>query len=492
LGRTGLKANVVFNVVGMSLPVAVALVTVPLYLAHIGAARYGLLSIIWVLLGYLGFADFGLSRAAANALARLTDCPSGERSRVLLTALYANALLGLGGGVIVYLGCGAMIDQVLTLPAALQAEAAGAMPWIAGMVPLTLIGGIARAAIESRERFLVVNLLELVWIVPGQIFPLVAAVWIGPELTVLLPAVFAARLAAVILALGVIVKTEPADAFLIFDGSRLREMLGFGAWVSVSNLIDPLLGTVDQLLVGSALGTAAVAHYAVPMSIVGRSQIVVLALARALFPRFSRLAHQEAKDLAERVVVSLAYAFGGICACVLILGGSFMSLWVGAEFGARATPVIQILMIGAWANGIAIIPYILLQGRQRPDLVAKTHICELVPFVLLLWLLIHQMGVLGAAIAWTLRATADAILLLGFCRFGMVLTARLLPPLALLLAAYAVAQVGLPVLWELLLAVVTVPLFVAVSAMLDVTSRNLLLGLFGKAGQASRQSAAVP
>jgi O-antigen/teichoic acid export membrane protein len=473
----------------MSLPIAIALVTVPLYLAHIGAERYGLLSIVWLLLGYCGFADFGLARAVANSLARLTDSPALERTRVLLTALYANALFGIFGGAIVYFGCGPLIDHVLTLSVSLRAEAASAIPWIAGMVPLTLIGGVARAGMESRERFLVVNLLELAWIVPSQVLPLLAAIWIGPELSVLLPPVFAARLVAVIAALAIIVRTEHAGGFLIFDVRRLREMLGFGAWVSASNLIAQLLATIDQVLVGSALGTAAVAHYAVPMSIVGRSQIAILALARALFPRFSRLDHQEAKDLAQRIVASLAYAFGGICGSILLLGGPFMSLWVGAEFGAQATPVIQILMIGAWANGIAFIPYVLLQGRRRPDLVAKAHICELVPFALLLWLLIHLMGVRGAAIAWTVRATADALLLLQLCRFRVLLLARLLPPLALLLVAYAVAQVPMSVVWELFLAAATFPLFVAISAMFDVTSRSLLLELCGRIGYGSRQSA---
>jgi O-antigen/teichoic acid export membrane protein len=492
LARTGLKANFVFNIVGMSFPIAVALVTVPLYLAHIGAARYGLLSIIWLLLGYCGFADFGLGRATANTLARLADRPTLERTRVLMTALYANALLGAFGAMIVYFGGAALIDHVLTLSAGLRTEAEGALPWIAGMVPVTLIGGIARSAIESRERFLVVNLLELVWTVPGQILPLLAAIWIGPELTVLLPPVFATRLLAVILALGIAFKTEHAGAFLIFDIRRLREMLGFGAWISVTNLIDPLLSTIDQLLVGSALGTTAVAHYAVPMNIVGRSQIVVMALARALFPRFSRLEHEDANNLAERVVTTLAYVFGGICGSVLILGGPFMSLWVGADFAMQATPVLQILMIGAWTNGLALIPYVLLQGRQRPDLVAIAHICEVVPFALLLWLLIRWMGVPGAAIAWTVRATADALLLLLLGRFGIRLIARLLPPFALMLAAYAVAQVAMPAAWELFLAVVTIPLFVAISAIFDTSSRSLLLGLFSRIGRASGEPAVSP
>jgi O-antigen/teichoic acid export membrane protein len=492
LQRTGLKANIVFNVVGMSLPIAVALVTVPLYLAHIGAARYGLLSIIWVLLGYCGFADFGLGRATANTLARLRDSPALERTRVLLTALYANAVFGAFGAVIVYFGSTALIDHVLTLSAGLRAEAEGAVPWIAGMVPLTLIGGVARSAIESRERFLVVNLLELVWTVPSQVLPLLAAIWIGPELTVLLPPVFATRLLGVILALGIMIKTELAGPFMIFDARRLREMLGFGAWVSVGNLIDPLLGLIDQFLVGSVLGAAAVAHYSVPMNIVGRSQIVVVALARALFPRFSRLEQQDANNLAESVVTSLAYAFGGICGPILLLGGPFMSLWVGADFGAQATPVIQILMIGAWANGLGFIPHILLQGRRRPDLVALAHICELVPFALMLWLLIHWMGVAGAALAWTVRATVDALLLLRLCRFGIRLIARLLPPFALMLAAYTVAQVAMSAAWELFLAVAIVPLSVAISAMFDATSRTVLLGLYGRIAHASGESAVSP
>jgi O-antigen/teichoic acid export membrane protein len=491
LERTRLRANVVFNMVGMSVPIAVSLVTVPPYLAHIGAERFGLLSLIWLLLGYFGLADFGLSRAAANALARLAGGSPGERGPVLLTALYANILFGTIAGTILYLAGGVLIDRQVTLPDSLRAEVADAIPWIAGMVPLTLVGGIARAALESREKFLIVNLLELTWIVPSQVLPLLAAIWIGPQLSVLLPQVFIARLVAASVSLVVVARMERAEAYIVFDIRCLRELLGFGAWVSVSSVIDPILGSIDQLMIKSALGLAAVAHYAVPMGIVGRSQIVVQALARALFPRFSRLDGQEAKSLAESIVTTLAYVFGGICAAVLILGGPFMSLWVGPAFGAPMTPVIQNLMIGAWANGIAFIPYTLLQGQRRPGLIAIAHICELGPFALLLWLLINWLGVSGAAVAWTIRAMADALVLLLLCRIRMGSIARLLPPFALMLTAFAIGQITVSDIWKLFFAAAMIPLFVAFGVLFDATSRGLFLHLLGKLS-ASRESAVSP
>jgi len=62
-----MKKNFFFNLVGMALPIVSSLVTVPIYIHHMGVERYGVLSVVWILLGYLGFLDFGLSRAGACA-----------------------------------------------------------------------------------------------------------------------------------------------------------------------------------------------------------------------------------------------------------------------------------------------------------------------------------------------------------------------------------------------------------------------------------------
>ena len=79
----------------MIAPLLVAFVTVPIYVSHIGAARYGVLSIVWLLLGYFGFLDFGLVvGASVNALAKLKHASQAERSKVLVTAASLNLALG--------------------------------------------------------------------------------------------------------------------------------------------------------------------------------------------------------------------------------------------------------------------------------------------------------------------------------------------------------------------------------------------------------------
>jgi O-antigen/teichoic acid export membrane protein len=69
-----LARNTLFNFIGQGIPLLVGLVTIPLIVHGLGAERFGLLSLTWVVLGYFTIFDLGLGRAAtkyvADALAR--------------------------------------------------------------------------------------------------------------------------------------------------------------------------------------------------------------------------------------------------------------------------------------------------------------------------------------------------------------------------------------------------------------------------------------
>ena len=438
MSRKAFSANLVYNVFGALLPLATSLGTVPFYIHQIGLARYGVVTISWVLLGYFGFLDFGLSRASANALAKL-GTPQ-ERSPVLVTAFCCNLGLGLIGGLILYAVGHLVLLHLVKVPGSLMGETSAAYPWMAAMLPLGMLSGVATGALESRERFLTSNMLSTFGTMSGQLVPLVCAYAIGPSLEVVIPATLLARVLAVAISYVVVIRSEWPVSLFDVDRVWMRRLFGYGSWVSVSSILNPLLDTSNQLIVGAMLGAAAVANYSIPMTLAVRSQVFATALARTLFPRNSRVSQAEADENTRQATTSLAYGFGMICAPAIFLSGPFLRLWVGQRFAFESVAVAQIVMFGAWSNGVAFIPYGFIQARGKPHITAKVGLVEIIPFLLVLWLFISTMGLPGAAWAWTIRVTINlfALLWLSGCFNRDVW--RLAPSLVLMCAALAIAR----------------------------------------------------
>jgi O-antigen/teichoic acid export membrane protein len=428
-----LKTNFAINVFGAIVPLAVALVTVPIYVRHIGDARYGVLSIVWVLLGYFGFLDLGLSRAAVNALARLRDAPQEARARVLVTTLVLNLSLGLFGSLCLAVFGSYLLQHVLAVPDALKPEIAQAFPWIVGLFPLALVSGVGVGALESRERFLLANVLQVSGGSLGQIVPVLLAVVVSPSLAIVIPAAAVARALTVAAVLIAVYRNEGPLSLAAFDRHQARKLLGYGGWISVSGIISPILTSLDQFVIGSVLSVAAVTHYAVPMNLVIRSQIFAGALTRTLFPRMSSVGKDEAHGMASRALLSLAYGYGAICAPAIIVTPVFFKYWISADFAAVAAPVAEILFFGAWINGLAFVPYGLLQSQGRPDIPGKFHAAEVIPFIGILWGLTSAFGIVGAALAWSLRCAVDAACLFWATKMPRRdLLKAIVPPLLLL------------------------------------------------------------
>ena len=434
-----IKQNFAINVAGAIVPVMLSLITVPVYVRSIGEARYGVVSIVWTLLGYFGFLDLGLSRAAANALAQLRGAPQSQRARVLTTTIALNLGFGLLGSILLASVGRYLLERGLSVPPGLYSEIDQAFPWIVALFPLALLSGVGVGALEARERFGLVNLLVVVGTTIGQVAPVALAVTVSPSLAVIVPAAVLAR-GLTVCAILFAVWREYRPLSFRFDFARARGLLSYGGWVTVSGVISPILTSLDQFVIGSIMGVAAITHYIVPMNLAGRSQVFAAALSRTLFPHLSKASMGEARLLATRAVTALALGYGSICAPAIVVMPLFFRYWIGGDFAAVASPVADILLFGAWINGIAFIPYGLLQGQGRPDVTGKFHILELLPFLLVLWVCTSLFGVRGAAAAWSLRCAADAMLLFWASEMDLRTVLSILsPPLGLLTTAAVLA-----------------------------------------------------
>jgi len=428
--------NTLYNLAGSVVPLLVALVTIPLYIHRIGTARYGVMAIVWVLLGYFGLLDLGLSRATANQIAQLHEGPAKDREEIFWTACLMNTALGMCGGLMLYLFARPFLGEWLKMSRALHAEALAALPWIALAVPIATVTGVLAGALEGRRHFATLNVFQAAGTILFQAVPLAAAFFISPKLQVIIPVAVLVR-AVSALPLAWEVKTSLGlRTYPRIRGDQMTRLLAYGTWITVTTLLSPFLESLDRFFIGVVLGAPAVAYYSVPFSLVGRTQVLPKALSRTLFPYLSAENPQQGRSRALESVITLAATMIPVAVLSMFLLQPFLSLWMGAEFAKRSALVGETLLCGIWLNGLASIPYVMLQAQGRPDIVAKFHLAELLPYVALLWYCLHEFGLIGAAIAWATRVGVDALLLFWGATLGLEVTKRLIPGAVLVFSAW--------------------------------------------------------
>ncbi|HMO67113.1 MAG TPA: oligosaccharide flippase family protein [Novosphingobium sp.] len=440
--------NAAWNLGGQAIPALLALVTIPAYLHLLGAERYGVMALAWLLLGYFGVFDLGLGRAATQRISILRDADAPTRARALSSALAANLAIGLAGAMVLLPAAHFAFAQVFRIDPALRAEALSAVVWIALALPVATTGGVLGGALMARERFATANAISVTTTALFQLLPLGVAIWRGPEL----PGVLAAAVVARVLGLGLMwraVRREfgPIEPWR-WERAEVRALLAFGGWVALTSLVAPLLTLTDRFLVGAVVGAAAVAIYSVPVDLTQRLGAVAAALGNALFPRLALASGEEATRLVRAGIDALFVLLTPPVAAGLILADPLFRLWLGDAIGGQAAPLARVMLVAAWFNAFAQMAFVRLQAQGRPDLVAKLLLAETPVYLLALWWALASHGLWGAALVFLARMVIDSLGMAYLAGRRLERAWLLLPTLGLFVAACFVLRAMAPIaLW---------------------------------------------
>lgn len=431
------KRHTVYNLTGAIIPLVVALVTIPTYLNLIGDVRYGVLMLAWVLLGNFGIFDLGLGRALAQRMAALRYAKPSARATAFWTALGASALFGILGGAILLPVAGSFFASMSAIPPTIRSEIEIANIWLALAVPIATISGSLTGALQGDARFFRLNVSSIVGATLFQVLPLFAAILGHVELSILLPVVIISRLIS--MAALLYACKDYLSSWRQAGWSRIEFFIMFrlGGWISVSSLVSPIVLAADRVVIGALSGTSAVTHYGIPYQLGERSTIFSFAIASALFPRFATAEGDEASRLASEGQRLIAVVMTPAMIVAVIALGPFLGWWVSPTFAQKATLIGQVLLIGFWISGFSKIPHLQLQATGRPDLVAKTLVAQIVPYGIILYFAISQLGTLGAAIAFAIKALLDSFFLSWLTKeLKLILGVAAVPSLLLLAALW--------------------------------------------------------
>ena len=230
------------------------------------------------------------------------------------------------------------------------------------------------------------------------------------------------------------------------DPQCVVPLLGFGAWITVSSVIAPVLVYLDRLFIGALLPMAALAAYSIPMEIVSKSFLFPAAVSGVMFPAFARafaVASVTSAALFARALKLVALILCPLCAAMVTFAPQIMALWIGGWFAVQSSKVLQVLAVGAFITGLAWIPLALLHGARRPDLPAKIHLVDFPIYALVLWFSIRNFGLIGAALTWSGRLLLENLVLFAMALKFIDASARAIAGACIALAlAIAIVAAG--------------------------------------------------
>jgi O-antigen/teichoic acid export membrane protein len=434
-----LARNTAYNLIGSAIPLAASLVTVPIYLKVIGLERYGLLAICWVVLGYMEVFEFGLGMATAQRIALLKDSGREARSESVWGSLALSLILGAAGALLLAALGPAVLHATMEQRSSFTREVADSIVWLALLVPLTTCHSALAGALQGRERFLRLNLIRGIGSAAFAVAPLAAAISFGPSLRVLIVALVAVRASTVVTLLVACRSAVPLRPAKLPSPSTLKSLLGFGGWVTGEGLLAPLLLSAEKLAIGWFRTATAVSLYMIPFNILSRLLLLPQSLAAALIPRFAGMDETQAEQTTREALRNLELLTAPVTILALLLFRPFLWVWIGPTLAEDCTPVGIILIVGFWFNALSHVPYAQLIGTGRPDLVVKIALLQLLPYLALLYVILPNGGVIGAALAWSIRNFLELMLFLAATRELRLLNQIILVPAILVLAAAVVA-----------------------------------------------------
>jgi O-antigen/teichoic acid export membrane protein len=409
-----LARNTVWNLIGTVAPMLVAFFCIPLLIKGLGTDRFGIVTLVWALIGYATLFDLGLGRALTQLVAQKLG--TGEQDDVpglLWTSLFLLVLLGLVGTLAIVLLAPWLVIR-LHVPSALSRETLYSMYLLALSLPAVISTAGLRGVLEAYQRVDIGNALRI----PMGVFAYASPLLIFPfsrSLVGVVALLVAGRaLSWVAHVVACIVAIPKLRSGIKFQRKAMGPLLRFGGWMTVTNIIGPVMVTMDRFIIGSVLSVGAVAFYATPYEMISKFWLIPGSLLGVMFPAFSTSFVQDrgrAASLYGRSVKYLLLTLFPLILIVVVLAQNGLNLWLGAEFAQRSTAVLQWLAIGVFLNCLAAAPFAVVQGAGRPDLTAKLHMIELPLYLMALIALTKFYGIEGAAITWTARVAIDAVVL---------------------------------------------------------------------------------
>lgn len=412
--------NSLSSVIVPAVKIVLTFIMSPLIVRALGNYDYGILEMVFAVVGYMGILDLGLMPAIVRYVAR----HQALEDRAELNKIYSSAmafLFPVGLAMALVLLAIALWAPHLILKGAVAGEHQKYFIFlllVAAQTFVTFTGSLFDCFLEGFQQYKIRNYATVFMSIAGALvmYPLLKSGGGLITVAVVNTAGYAIKFAFY----GIMVGTRRYGGFRFrfadTSYATLKGMFSFG-FKSLIYAISLRISTVtDSLVIGAFLGPAVVTLYIIPYNFVAQLRTFVWALSRNFMPLFSELDALGEKAYARSIYFGASRFMVGMILPfiigIVILGPSFLEYWMGPEYAQSGRVVLYIIAAASTMQWFNPFSNRLLTGYNQHGIMARLGVISSLINLSLSLILVQFLGKEGVALGTLLPTLVFEPLLL--------------------------------------------------------------------------------
>jgi O-antigen/teichoic acid export membrane protein len=418
-----LVAGTVTKYVLLGFNIAAGAVLMPFTVAHLGRSQYGLWMLVASMTTYFQLLDIGYGNGVVRHLVE-ADARNDAEEVNCIASTFVVVYTIIGAVALLLTGC-LIVWVIPRFPHLSPADVRLARCVVAILAlrvavgfPMTVFGAVTNA----RQGFVLNNAVAIAVVAANAVitylvlragFGLLGLVAATTAVNALGYTGYAATARHVFPALHISTRRFRAD--------RWREVTAFSIWMFVIDIAVQIGFNIDNLVIGAAMSTAAVATYAVALRLSEYQRRFCDQFSGMLFPVAVSLGARGDTHALRAVMIEgsrVTTLLGGAAMlCLIGFGGPLIRAWMGPGFEDSVGALIALAIASAILVAHAPMNKVLV-ARGRHRMVAATWIGESLTNLVLSVILVRRFGLTGVAVATALPLAVGhfGILLPAACR----------------------------------------------------------------------------
>ena len=364
-----LKKNVFSGSVLTGIDIIVTMVSYPIYLRYLGAEKYGLWSVVSVILVFSQIGQLGIGTAVAKYVAgEYKKKDLNVITEYLITSIYLSivpSLVIIGtlvlfktqitGFIISKEYCISDVERFVVFVGLLSV-----FSFFSDIIKNVVIG-IGRMDIANSV-FLCSRISQIILAV--CLLKLGTGIW---SLYFGFLLYYVLSTAILVLILNNIYHIKVFN-LLAFRKQKMKDLIGFGGTLTIGTIARMAVVPFNKIIISKYIGLSEVAYYQIAYQVVNAVRNLFVKGLWAIMPKISEIYTNTVSPLKPVLSIHrkgmqfvLFYAFP-IFLILFVFANPILKLWLGEDFNMQIAFALKILLIGWFINLLAVPDYFMFMG----------------------------------------------------------------------------------------------------------------------------------